>query len=59
MTVISVDRGDKVAHRTAPPPEPVGTVMAVFLDLHNRPCAAVQWPGGFASVSRLEWLIKR
>lgn len=59
MTAISVERGDKVVHRVAPPPAAIGTVMAVFNDLQDRPCAAVQWPGGFASVSRLKWLIKR
>lgn len=59
MAVIAVDRGEKVTFRSEDlPTRPTGTVVAVFLDLKNRPCAAVQWPGGVLGVSRLAWLVK-
>lgn len=59
MAVITVERGDKVTFRSENlPTRPAGKVVAVFLDLQNRPCAAVQWAGGVLGVSRLAWLVK-
>lgn len=59
MSVITVERGNKVRHRAeAGPSDATGTVVAVFLDLRNHPCAAVQWSGGYLGVSRLAWLVK-
>lgn len=59
MAVIAVDRGDKVKFRSEKlPTSTTGTIVAVFLDLQNRPCAAVQWAGGVLGCSRLSWLVK-
>lgn len=59
MAVIEVERGDKVTTRLHNIPTlATGTVVATFLDLQNRPCAAVQWDGGMFGVSRLKWLVK-
>lgn len=59
MAVIAVERGDRVTHRSDNiPTTSFGTVAATFLDLEDRPCAAVLWDGGFFGVSRLKWLVK-
>lgn len=57
MTVVTVERHDRVAHKVTPVPT-TGIVLAVFPDLKNRPCAAVQWAGGYCGVSRLTKLVK-
>jgi hypothetical protein len=50
-------RGEKVRHIS---PDMVGanrgTVLATFLDLEDQPIAAVQWAGGYLSLTRLKWL---
>lgn len=56
MTVITIERGTRVRPKAALSPDVKGTVMAVFLDLENHPCAAVKWDRGASSVSRLTWL---
>lgn len=58
MAVITIQRLDKVTHRSAVAAATHGTVVATFNDLQGRPCAAVQWAGGYFGVSRLKWLVK-
>lgn len=57
MAVITIERHDRVAHAVTPTPTQ-GIVLATFNDLKNRPCAAVQWAGGYCGVSRLTKLVK-
>lgn len=56
MAVIAVDRGTRVRPKAALSPNVKGTVVVVFLDLENHPCAAVKWDRGYFGVSRLTWL---
>lgn len=57
MAIVTVERYDRVSIKDTPVPAH-GIVLAVFDDLKNRPCAAVQWAGGFMGVSRLSTLVK-
>lgn len=57
MAVITIERYDRVEHKVTATPTH-GIVLATFYDLQNRPCAAVQWAGGYVGVSRLTKLVK-
>jgi hypothetical protein len=59
VSVITVERGDKVAHLLDVTKKAEGTVLATFPNLDNHPCAAVQWNNGFTSVTRLKNLEHR